>query len=264
METQFDIRPPKVDGRTVLGRLLKRKELIFDPRAGLEVKPVPGLEGFYAAGNDGKIYRVLKQADGSEKLAEVKTQRLYTGYLYASLNIGGKATTRSVAGLVANAWLGAAEDEGYYASFKDGDKNNTRPENLFWARQGSGKKTLRAVERNAAENVSEAAPKRRGRQSQAKATPAVAKKRGRPSTLAQLAAEQKKRGRPKKIQEVPQTRGPRWDSQQPTTAAAEALATALMSALPRTELARACAHVADGLEAFSKAFDALARAFRGK
>lgn len=118
-------------------------------------KPIPGYEGSYEVSNLGNVHsskssRVLKACIGS------------AGYPQVDLCRDGKKRTYAIHQLVASAFLGGRPD-GMVVCHRDGDKLNSRPENLRIDTQHSNNLdkithgTIAAGERNSKAKLTSAA-----------------------------------------------------------------------------------------------------------
>ena len=95
----------------------------YDPEV-VYYKPIDGLGGNYAAGTDGRIYRM----DGT-KPYPLRATAMSKGYLGVSLSHHG-TTTMSVHHLVCQAFYGSAPDGREQVRHLDGDQLNNIPANL--------------------------------------------------------------------------------------------------------------------------------------
>lgn len=88
------------------------------------MRDIPGLEGRYAATNDGRIWSYKRRKFRAQSL-----QR--SGYLTISVKENGKHKTLSVHRLIALAWLENPENLPQ-VNHKDGVKTNNSRDNLEW------------------------------------------------------------------------------------------------------------------------------------
>ena len=100
--------------------------------------PVEGYEGFYEVSDLGRVRSVdrhIRRSQGGTQLARGRVLRPCRmkrgGYLGVSLWRRGRARTRYVHALVAQAFLGDPPS-GHEVNHRDGDKSNNSPANLEW------------------------------------------------------------------------------------------------------------------------------------
>ena len=103
----------------------------------MNLQPISGFPGYYA-GDDGEIYSFRAHGGyrGNGARRPTVPRRLWAnpdrnGSLMVGLWIDGKPSTRFVGGLVCAAFYGP-RPKGMQVRYADGDKKNTRPENLTW------------------------------------------------------------------------------------------------------------------------------------
>ena len=101
---------------------VKHRADLFD----VYYKPIVGWEDRYAAGTDGRIYRMDRSEP--EPLAGSPSSK---GYLTVSLSRGAWET-HSIHRLVCETFYGAAPFDGAQVRHLDGNQTNNRPENLDW------------------------------------------------------------------------------------------------------------------------------------
>lgn len=101
---------------------------------GVTLKPIPGLNGKYAAGSDGHIYcysdaRVNAKRPKPFCLAEAVGSN---GYPFVSIIEDGRKRNKSVHGLVCAAFHGARPSAIHEVRHADGVRLNSLPGNLSW------------------------------------------------------------------------------------------------------------------------------------
>lgn len=90
----------------------------------------PIAEGLYEVSSDGRVRRVGRDSKGRPvRGGELKLQRVWTGYLHATLCVGGKSARRYAHALVAEAFIGP-KPEGAQVNHINGRKDDNRRENL--------------------------------------------------------------------------------------------------------------------------------------
>lgn len=92
-------------------------------------KPIVGWDGLYAAGTNGRIYRM--ERDEPQAHSGSPTSK---GYLTVSLSRGAWET-HAVHKLVCETFYGRAPLDGAQVRHMDGNQENNRPENLDWGTQ---------------------------------------------------------------------------------------------------------------------------------
>lgn len=98
----------------------------------MKIKPIPGWPR-YGAGEDGHVYRLVANRRNPivpARLRPVRNRR--NGCDCVSLYDDGQQATRPIAKLVALAWIGPSP-LGLVVDFKNGDRYDTRPENIVYA-----------------------------------------------------------------------------------------------------------------------------------
>src|SRR5690349_7950956 len=102
------------------------KAIAQDDCLNEEWRPIPGWEDYYAASTLGRIKRIAKRNCGHI----MKRGRLLKGYPAATLTRPDrKPLTATLHGLVAAAFIGV-RPLGLEVNHKDGNKMNTRPDNV--------------------------------------------------------------------------------------------------------------------------------------
>lgn len=101
----------------------------------IEKKDIQGFEGLYAVSRDGKVhilYKEWRSANGNKRIChpkELKSSLTKHGYLKVTLSKDGKAITKTVHSLIADAFLDH-EDGKTCINHIDGDKTNNNVSNL--------------------------------------------------------------------------------------------------------------------------------------
>lgn len=116
----------------------------------IEWKTIKGYEGLYEVSNDGRVRR-LRFINGShnfEKIKECKQTLNTWGYMTVNLCKNGKANTKRVHKLVANAFLGESDLQ---IDHIDGNKQNNNLSNLEYVTPKEN--TNRAWQKGLAKNT---------------------------------------------------------------------------------------------------------------
>src|SRR5690606_6570320 len=122
------------------GRCGMSARLILGPEAPREERwrPVVGHEGHYEVSDQGRIrsvphVRITKAGQRYPVRGQLLTPAVHpTGYPQVYLSVEGKTVPRKVHALVAEAFIGP-RPEGHQIAHNDGDRLNSRLENLRYA-----------------------------------------------------------------------------------------------------------------------------------
>ncbi len=101
----------------------------------MTIRPIPGWPR-YGAGQDGRIYRTAPERRKSRKVPHPlqATRKTTNGCETVNLYHDGRHKCAHVAHVVALAWIGP-RPTGLVVDFKNGDRYDTKPENLIYRTQ---------------------------------------------------------------------------------------------------------------------------------
>lgn len=98
----------------------------------LVASEIPGIPDTYCAGSDGVIY---SRARDRSKWVPLKPGKHSKGYQTVSVLVDGDFKTRAVHTLICQAFYGHAEKSNLQVRHLDGNRQNSRPDNLAWGTQ---------------------------------------------------------------------------------------------------------------------------------
>lgn len=102
--------------------------------SGVKLKVVPGSGGLYSAGSDGRIYCHSEARCNAKKPKPFALQSFQYrgGYPLVSVVLQGRRKSVSVHTLVCRAFHGTRPSEIHEVRHLDGNRDNSRPDNLAW------------------------------------------------------------------------------------------------------------------------------------